>query len=118
MAAAIGIVTRALGEDGGEDAQHAMLTLADFLQRDVEKIDQLYTQALGKPLGLWPENGDGDDAVTDEPDNPALGQPAPDLDPSGARNATGCRPWLTPSSWNKMMKAMWLYKARAIIFLT
>jgi len=51
MAAAIGIVTRALGEDGGEDAQHAMLTLADVLQRDVEKIDQLYTQALEAAWG-------------------------------------------------------------------
>jgi hypothetical protein len=54
MAAAIGIVTRALGEDGGEDAQHAMLTLADVLQRDVEKIDQLYTQALEAAWGYTP----------------------------------------------------------------
>ena len=55
MAAAIGIVTRALGEDGGEDAQHAMLTLADFLQRDVEKIDQLYTQALEATWDFGPK---------------------------------------------------------------
>src|SRR5438445_7137684 len=54
MAAAIGIVTRALGEDGGEDAQHAMLTLGDVLQRDVEKIDQLYTQALEATWGYTP----------------------------------------------------------------
>jgi hypothetical protein len=58
MAAAIGIVTRALGEDGGEDAQHAMLTLADFLQRDVEKIDQLYTQALEATWDFAPETSE------------------------------------------------------------
>jgi len=47
MAAAIGIVTRALGEPGGGDnAQQAMITLADALQRNAEKIEGLYTQAL------------------------------------------------------------------------
>ena len=68
MAAAIGASsTRALGEDGGEDAQRAMLTLADFLRRDVEKIDQLYTQALASHLGLWPERA-RTRPMTDEPE--------------------------------------------------
>lgn len=46
-AAAIGIVTRALDEaDSGKEAMLAMATLADALQRDVQRIDRLYTQAL------------------------------------------------------------------------
>lgn len=54
-AAAIGIVTDALGQPGGGgDAHFAMLTLADILQRDAERIDQLYAQALEASWGFAP----------------------------------------------------------------
>jgi hypothetical protein len=48
LAAAIGIVSRASEEpaSGPEDARHAMLTLAGILQRETERIEGLYTQAL------------------------------------------------------------------------
>jgi hypothetical protein len=55
-AAAIGIVTRALGEpNGDEDAYPAMLSLADILQHDAERIDRLYTQALEASWGFAPK---------------------------------------------------------------
>lgn len=54
-AAAIGIVTHALGQPGGGgDAHFAMLTLADILQRDAERIDRLYAQALEASWGYTP----------------------------------------------------------------